>query len=201
MPLGRFVISGSWIGLFGSVWLAGELAAQGNSSLSVTINEAAATEVAGAAQSFGNEERREETSQGEAVKVLTASLAESNAEAELFRRKYAELQLRMEALGLEAADRDKSRLEQRLLSAVSDLQLVQQRARPVSRSNAATDGVDLAFFANVDGRGSEGASRARGAGAEYECVGPIGDGSIGNWSELNGWERGKCEGRVVPHRR
>ena len=57
MPLGRFVISGSWIGLFGSVWLAGELAAQGNSSLSVTINEAAATEVAGAAQSFGNEER------------------------------------------------------------------------------------------------------------------------------------------------
>ena len=126
MPLGRFVISGSWIGLFGSVWLAGELAAQGNSSLSVTINEAAATEVAGAAQSFGNEEPREETSQGEAVRVLTASLAESNAEAELFRRKYAELQLRMEALGLEAADRDKSRLEQRLLSAVSDLQLVQQ---------------------------------------------------------------------------
>ena len=41
----------------------------------------------------------------------------------MFRRKYSDLQLRMEALGLEAANKDRAKLEQRLLSAVSDLQL------------------------------------------------------------------------------
>lgn len=63
--------------------------------------------------------------ESEAVKTLTESLAESNAEAELFRRKYSDLQLRMEALGLESADKDRAKLEQRLLNAVSDLQLAQ----------------------------------------------------------------------------
>jgi hypothetical protein len=47
-------------------------------------------------------------------------------QAEVFRRKYTDLQLRMEALGLEAADKDRAKLEQRLLSAVSDLQLSQK---------------------------------------------------------------------------
>ncbi|MCA1658994.1 MAG: hypothetical protein LC642_00405 [Verrucomicrobiaceae bacterium] len=64
--------------------------------------------------------------QRESVKTLTESLAESNAEAELFRRKYSDLQLRMEALGLEAANKDRAKLEQRLLAAVSDLQLAQK---------------------------------------------------------------------------
>ncbi|MGZ5003514.1 MAG: hypothetical protein ACXWBM_10015, partial [Chthoniobacterales bacterium] len=64
--------------------------------------------------------------QRESVKTLTESLAESNAEAELFRRKYSDLQLRMEALGLDAANKDRAKLEQRLLAAVSDLQLAQK---------------------------------------------------------------------------
>ena len=71
-----------------------------------------------------NEELRRQLSiQQESLKTLTSSLAESNAEAELFRRKYSDLQLRMEALGLESANKDRSKLEQRLLTAVSDLQL------------------------------------------------------------------------------
>ncbi len=70
--------------------------------------------------------RRQLAAQRESVKTLTESLAASNAEAELFRRKYSDLQLRMEALGLEAANKDKGKLEQRLLSAVSDLQLLQK---------------------------------------------------------------------------
>ncbi len=75
----------------------------------------------------GNAElRRQMAVQRESVKTLTESLAESNAEAELFRRKYSDLQLRMEALGLESADKDRSKLEQRLLSAVSDLQVMQK---------------------------------------------------------------------------
>jgi hypothetical protein len=57
---------------------------------------------------------------------LTASLAESNAEAEVFRRKYSDLELRMEALGLASASKDRSKLEQRLLAAVSDLRLAQK---------------------------------------------------------------------------
>ena len=59
----------------------------------------------------------------ESLRALTSSLAESNAEAELFRRKYSELELRMEALGLASASKDRAKLEQRLLAAVSDLQL------------------------------------------------------------------------------
>ena len=74
-----------------------------------------------------NEELRRQLSiQQESVKTLTTSLAESNAEAELFRRKYSDLELRMEALGLESANKDRAKLEQCLLTAVSDLQLAQK---------------------------------------------------------------------------
>ena len=44
----------------------------------------------------------------------------------LYRRKYSDLQLRMEALGIESASKDRAKLEQRLLNAVSDLQLAQK---------------------------------------------------------------------------
>lgn len=77
-------------------------------------------------ESKTEELRRQVSTQKEAVQTLTESLAASNAEAELFRRKYSELQLRMEALGLEAADKDRAKLEQRLLAAVSDLQLAEK---------------------------------------------------------------------------
>jgi len=49
----------------------------------------------------------------------------SNSEAEVFRREAAELKLRMTALGVEGLSGDRSKLEQRLLKAVRDLQLVQ----------------------------------------------------------------------------
>jgi hypothetical protein len=60
------------------------------------------------------------------MKALTSSLAESNAEAEELRRKCSDLESRMEALGLASADKDRAKLEQRLLAAVSDLQLAQK---------------------------------------------------------------------------
>lgn len=62
----------------------------------------------------------------ETVKTMTDSLVVSNAEAELFRRKYADLQLRMDALGIESANKDRAKLEQRLLKAVSDLQILEK---------------------------------------------------------------------------
>ena len=101
--------------------------AQGNSSLSESKIENAAANATEATLSLQNEElRRQLALHRESIKTLTDSLAASNAEAELFRRKYSDLQLRMEALGLESASKDKAKLEQRLLSAVSDLQLAQK---------------------------------------------------------------------------
>ena len=98
-----------------------------NSSLSESKIENAEAKVTAATLLSQNAELRKQLSlEHESVKTLTDSLAESNAEAELFRRKFSDLQLRMEALGLESANKDRAKLEQRLLTAVSDLQLQQK---------------------------------------------------------------------------
>ena len=134
----------------GCVALAQGLAAEGNSSLSESKTENEGTNdtvVAGgspgaSANSQPTRLPSEVTAPGllrqnedlqrqlliaqQSLKALTSSLAESNAEAELFRRKYSDLQLQMEALGLTSANKDRAKLEQRLLAAVSDLQLSQK---------------------------------------------------------------------------
>ncbi|MGE5208415.1 MAG: hypothetical protein ACM3KL_03695 [Alphaproteobacteria bacterium] len=101
--------------------------AQGNSSLSEsnieTVTQSSST---GRLSAEIEELRRQLSIAEESVKALTSSLAESNAEAEELRRKYSDLQLRMEALGLASASKDRAKLEQRLLAAVSDLQLAQK---------------------------------------------------------------------------
>ena len=136
--------------IVGCVALVQGLAAEGNSSLSESKTENAGandTAVAGVspAASTNSQPTRlpsEVTAAGllqqnedlqrqlsiaqESLKALTSSLAESNAEAELFRRKSSDLQLQMEALGLASANKDRAKLEQRLLAAVSDLQLAQK---------------------------------------------------------------------------
>jgi hypothetical protein len=137
----------------GCVTLAQGLAAEGNSSLSESKTEntgASDTAVAGVSPAPSaksqprelsgvplevtaagllqqNEDlQRQSSIAQESLRALTSSLAESNAEAELFRRKYSDLQLQMEALGLASANKDRAKLEQRLLAAVSDLQLAQK---------------------------------------------------------------------------
>jgi hypothetical protein len=115
----------STILIVGCLTLARGLAAEGNSSLSDSKNESAP--VTAAALLAQNEELRRQLSLSqETVKTLTQSLAESNADAEVYRRKFSDLQLRMEALGLASASKDRAKLEQRLLTAVSDLQLAQK---------------------------------------------------------------------------
>ncbi len=134
----------------GCVALAQGLVAEGNSSLSESkIENAGANDTAvtggspaasvnsqparppsevtatGLLQQNGDLQRQLSIAQ-ESLKALTSSLAESNAEAELFRRKYSDLQLQMEALGLASMNKDRAKLEQRLLAAVSDLQLAQK---------------------------------------------------------------------------
>lgn len=60
------------------------------------------------------------------VRSLTESMAIANSEAEVFRREAGELKLRLEALGIDGATSDESKLQQRLLKAVSDLRLASQ---------------------------------------------------------------------------
>jgi hypothetical protein len=128
--------------IVGCVTLAQWLAAEGNSSLSESKTERAGASDTAAANSkptrlpsevtasslvHQNEDLQRQLSNAqESLKALTSGLAESNAEAELFRRKYSDLQLQMEALGLASANKDRAKLEQRLLAAVSDLQLAQK---------------------------------------------------------------------------
>src|SRR5207245_11402426 len=92
---------------------AGELAAQGNSSLSESKVENEERAVTGAALLEQNEDLRKQLSlQQEPLKTLTTSLAESNAAAELFGRKYSDLGMRMAAVGYEAASHDRAGPEQ-----------------------------------------------------------------------------------------
>ena len=113
--------------VLGCVTLARGLAAEGNSSLSESKIENAEHVATSETLLARSEDLRKQLAiEQESVKALTNSLAESNAEAELFRRKYSALELRMEALGLASADKDRAKLEQRLLAAVSDLQLAQK---------------------------------------------------------------------------
>jgi hypothetical protein len=101
--------------------------AQKDSSLTESKIENAETKVTAETLLAQNDELRQQLSiQQESLKTLTTSLAESNAEAELFRRKYSDLELRMEALGLDSAKKDRAKLEQRLLAAVSDLRLAEK---------------------------------------------------------------------------
>jgi hypothetical protein len=113
--------------VLGCVTLARGLAAEGNSSLSESKIENAEQKITAESLLAQNEDLRKQLSiQQESLKTLTASLAESNAEAEVFRRKYSDLELRMEALALASASKDRAKLEQRLLAAVSDLRLAQK---------------------------------------------------------------------------
>jgi hypothetical protein len=101
--------------------------AQTGSSLSESKSETVTRSATAEPATTENEELRRQLSIAqESLKALTSSLAESNAEAEELRRRYSDLQLRMEALGLASASKDRAKLEQRLLAAVSDLQLAQK---------------------------------------------------------------------------
>jgi hypothetical protein len=111
----------------GCLMAASAVQAQGNSSLSESKSETVTRSATAELATAENEELRRQLSIAqESLRALTSSLAESNGQAEELRRKYSDLQLRMEALGLASANKDRSKLEQRLLAAVSDLQLAQK---------------------------------------------------------------------------
>ena len=141
----------------GCLALVSGLAAE-NSSLSDSNLETAETKVTPETSLSQNDLLRKQLSlDRETQKTLTESLVVSNAEAELFRRKYSELQLRMEALGVESVSKDRAKLEQRLLKAVSDLQLMNKEKERLSRAVAEIDRDDAAFRKEHAERRSPGA--------------------------------------------
>ena len=125
LPLPKLAI-GIWQLAFGTALVCYGSDA-GNSSLSESKIDTATHAATAEPLLEQNEQLRKQLSIAqESLKALTSSLAESNAAAEELRRKYSDLELRMEALGLASANKDRAKLEQRLLAAVSDLQLAQK---------------------------------------------------------------------------
>lgn len=134
----------------------GLAAQEANSSLSdlqIEFSEAKLT-LASAAQE--NLELREQlkTAQG-AVSSLTESLAVANSEAEVFRRESRELKLRLEALGLDGASADRSKLEQRLLKAVRDYQLLQADKDGLADELVRMTEATLRYVKTADSKDSE----------------------------------------------
>ena len=106
--------------------LARGLVAEEGSSLSDSNIEVTEARVAAQAATEENKILNRKLSEAQdAIQSLTVSLATANGEAESFRRESNELKLRMEALGVDGLGADREMLEQRLLKAVRDLQLVQ----------------------------------------------------------------------------
>ncbi len=88
---------------------------------------------------------------------MRKNLAATNGEGEIFRRQASELKLRIEALGLESAGGNSAKLEQRLLTAVSDMRFMAEENKKLSEaivrlSEAATMYAKTATGANPETR-------------------------------------------------
>ncbi len=106
------------------------LAAQGDGSLKTLDPEKIESRMALERLTVENKEMRHKLAASEqAVASLQKNLAAANAEMELWRRKFGELNLRLDALGIEAIGGTTSALEQRLLKAVSDLKIVEDERK------------------------------------------------------------------------
>lgn len=66
------------------------------------------------------------------VQALSQSLVIATSEEEVFKRQASEMKLQMEALGVASVNPDRSKLEQRLLKAVSDLRILQSQKEALS---------------------------------------------------------------------
>ena len=89
----------------------------------------------------------------------------------LFRRKFSDLQLRMEALGLESASKDRAKLEQRLLNAVSDLQLLKKEREQYRDQMLRLSEAMLQFLENArQGGDAQGADGIGSAIAQHESI-------------------------------
>lgn len=119
------------LSLFGA--LAGGLSAAPKRSLSESEIESAEARATLDKSIESNQKLREKLALSEAAAAkLSESVALANSEAEVFRRQTAELKLRLEALGVDGAEGSSTKLEQRLLKAVSDLRIAEEERKKLS---------------------------------------------------------------------
>lgn len=71
---------------------------------------------------------------GKTLADLRKNLVATSGETEVFKRQSMELKLRMEALGLDLAGGNNAKLEQRLLTAVSDMRTIAQEKKSLSEA-------------------------------------------------------------------
>jgi hypothetical protein len=88
---------------------------------------------------------------------MRKNLAATSGESEIFKRQAMELKLRIEALGLETAGSNSAKLEQRLLTALSDLRVMAEEKKKLSEavvrlSEAASIYAKTATGTNADTR-------------------------------------------------
>jgi hypothetical protein len=127
----KFAALAAGLGLF-SVARLGAQAKGSLSDLDIEYSELKMTleKVLGEKQQLGN-------ALAETQKTLAdmrKNLAVASGENEVFKRRAMELQLKIEALGLETAGGSSSKLEQRLLTAVSDLRVMAEERKQLSEA-------------------------------------------------------------------
>jgi hypothetical protein len=88
---------------------------------------------------------------------MRKNLAATSGESEIFKRQAMELKLRIEALGLDTAGGNNAKLEQRLLTAVSDMRVMAEEKKKLSEavvrlSEAASIYAKTATGANAETR-------------------------------------------------
>lgn len=71
---------------------------------------------------------------GKTLADMRKNFAATSSEGEIFKRQAMELKLRIEALGLETAGGNQAKLEQRLLTAVSDLRVMADEKKRLSEA-------------------------------------------------------------------
>lgn len=87
--------------------------------------------------------------------VMAESLAQANAEAETNRKAYRDLLISMEALGIDVLSPDPSGLQQRLLKAVRDLDLVNQENEKLSEQLLRLSETVVAYMQTTVGSNDE----------------------------------------------
>lgn len=117
--------------------------AQGQTNEALEVREARATLTASAARIADLEARLNKAK--DQVNSLSESLAAANGESQQTREAYEKLRVQMEGLGIAALDSSNAELQQRLLTALSDLRLLETQKRALADALVGLSEASMAF--------------------------------------------------------
>jgi hypothetical protein len=117
--------------------------AQGQTNEALEVREARATLMASAARISDLEARLNKAK--DQVNSLSESLAAANGESQQTREAYEKLRVQMEGLGIAALDSSNAELQQRLLTALSDLRLLETQKRALADALVGLSEASMAF--------------------------------------------------------